>query len=82
MTAYKDRPGYGLYETLVRDRATGRVRVERRWMKDRVALNLNATPVTAPTWDSTGWLPNGTHRKTGIAAQSRRRAGRVRPGSP
>ena len=65
MTRYADRPGYGLYETLVRDRATGRVRVERRWMKDRQALNLNATPVTAPTWDSTGWLPNGRHRKTG-----------------
>lgn len=65
MTRYADRPGYGLYETLVRDRATGQVRVERRWMKDRQALNLNATPVTAPTWDSTGWLPNGTHRKTG-----------------
>lgn len=65
MTAYKDRPGYGLYETLVRDRATGRVRVERRWMKDRHALNLNATPVSAPSWDSTGWLPDGRHRKTG-----------------
>lgn len=65
MTAYKDRPGYGLYETLVRDRATGRVRVECRWMRDRQALNLNATPVTAPTWDSTGWLPDGRHRKTG-----------------
>lgn len=65
MTRYANQPGFGLYDTLVRDRATGRVRVERRWMKERQALNLNATPVTAPTWDSTGWLPNGTHRKTG-----------------
>ena len=64
MTVYKDQPGMGLYETTVRYK-DGRVRVERRWMKDRVALNLNATPVSAPTWDSTGWLPNGTHRKTG-----------------
>ncbi len=32
---------------------------------NRQALNLNATPVSAPTWDSTGWLPNGMHRKTG-----------------
>jgi len=65
MTRYANQPGFGLYDTLVRDRATGQVRVERRWMKERQALHLNATPVTAPTWDSTGWLPNGTHRKTG-----------------
>lgn len=64
MTAYKNQPGMGLYETTVRYK-DGRVRVEHRWMKERVALNLNATPVTAPTWDTTGWLPNGTHRRTG-----------------
>lgn len=53
-TTFKNRPGYGLYETKVRDRETGRVRVERRWMRDRQALNLNATPVReAPAWERT-----------------------------
>lgn len=65
MTSYANRPGYGLYETRVRDKKTGRVTVERRWMKNRVALNLNADPVAPTTWDSTGWLPDGRHRKTG-----------------
>lgn len=65
MTTYAGRPGYGLYETKVRDKRTGRVTVERRWMRDRVAFNLNADPVPPTTWDSTGWLPDGRHRKTG-----------------
>lgn len=65
MTKYANRPGYGLYETKVRDKSTGRVTVERRWMKDRVALNLNADRVAPTSWDANGWLPDGRHRKTG-----------------
>lgn len=65
MTTFKNRPGYGLYETRVRDKKTGRVTVERRWMRDHAAFNLNADPVPPTSWDSTGWLPDGRHRKTG-----------------